>query len=642
MRSIVFITALISLAMVTACDDDGVRVGGVRPAECADVRPFSDSCDGLSRFVRTAGLLDTDGAALGVFARSGRVYIADGDNGLLVVDACDPALMTVLGRAPTPGSAMDVSVAGRYAYVACGRAGLAVVDVGDPMAPTVVGTVRGAGTALDVDVAGTHAYVADDAIGLMIYDVADPGDPVLRGAENTPGQARGVRVVGPVAYVADAVLGLRIVSVQDPASPWLVKSVRTPGDATDVDVVDGLAYVADGTAGLTIIDVSSIPDAAVRSRVDTADRALDVRVDGGVALVIDRDTGLLLYDVTLPDAPVLVAGHGGAGAGAVALSRDYAYVADGAGGLRVVDVRTSEPPPVLSEISPAGSQATTVITDGAMVYVGDAGFGLYVDEWTGGALSPRGSLALPDGANNALLYDGFLYVSGADNGVYIVDVGDPDRPVVVGMIPGTSNSIDIAIADSVCFTARGAQSPTVYSLRTQANPQAVSIVAVLRGVEVGRTFAYFLSVQGTLYVTTLTPPVALVWSIVTGRHPSDLVVRNDGAGNDVLCVALEADADGNPGVEVYSLADPRIPQLALRIDTSIPALRIAFAGDYLYVAGQGDGLEVFDIRDPMSPVPVGSYWRTQPIHSAAAVSGATLVAAGTAGLLALPAPCTTP
>ena len=65
-------------------------------------------------------------------------YIADGADGLRIVDVSDPQAPTAVGRCDTPGSASDVSVCWSYAYVADGDAGLQVVDVTDPAHPAIV------------------------------------------------------------------------------------------------------------------------------------------------------------------------------------------------------------------------------------------------------------------------------------------------------------------------------------------------------------------------------------------------------------------------------------------------------------------------------------------------------------------------
>jgi hypothetical protein len=70
----------------------------------------------------------------------GIVFVADGEGGLVVVDASDPQQMHAVGQCQTVDRAFGVDVAHGYAYVADGTAGLRVVDL-SPLTPTPTPTL---------------------------------------------------------------------------------------------------------------------------------------------------------------------------------------------------------------------------------------------------------------------------------------------------------------------------------------------------------------------------------------------------------------------------------------------------------------------------------------------------------------------
>lgn len=614
----------------------------------------ADGCTDLRNFIHTIGVINTDGDATAVALAGGTAYVADGEAGVLVVDACDAARPRVLSRITTDEAALDVAAWNGRLFVAT-AGGLEVFDVSDPGAPRRIGSVRGAGRyrSVAIDADRRLAFVADDVAGLVIYDIAVPQWPKVLGVENTTGEARDVSVQGNVAYVADAVVGLRIVSVQSPEAPWLIRAVETPGEGAAVTVWNRLALVADGPAGLTVIDVAAPNAAAVVGNLDSADYLQDVTVCDGVVFAAERSQGLLLYDLADPSSPRVAVRLPGEGrAVGVNVSAGVAFIAAGRAGLRVVDARTPSRAPESGRLLPLGGSANAVAAVGNRFYVADANIGLYSAEWRGDHFARLGDIHPGDAIHDLVLYEGFLYLCANDLGVLIVDPADPARPVIVGGIQGTAGAVDVALADSVIFTVRGGfSSPTIVDLRNQsAGPTGIRLrLGVTSAVAVGDAFAYFVQLQGRLFVVSRDPAVSdpVVRSQVTRGASTDIHVRDAVAGGGQRMFIASSRGSTDPetgqlysaGVEVYDLADPAFPEFVTLIQTAIPAERITFDGDIMYVAGEDDGLEILDVTDPFAPVAIGSYWRESEVRDVVAVPGATLLAAGDDGIIALPPPC---
>ena len=109
--------------------------------------------------------------------------------------------------------ALPILVSGTYAYVADGGDGLRIIDVSDPASPVEAGFYDTGDWVEGVAVSGAYAYVADLDDGLRVIDVSDPASPVGVGGYDTGGRAVGVVVSGTYAYVADGDDGLRIIDV---------------------------------------------------------------------------------------------------------------------------------------------------------------------------------------------------------------------------------------------------------------------------------------------------------------------------------------------------------------------------------------------------------------------------------------------
>ncbi|MDE0866505.1 MAG: GEVED domain-containing protein, partial [Rubripirellula sp.] len=197
--------------------------------------------------------------------------------------------------------AQSVVLVGTTAYVADGADGLRILDVTDLAAIVELG-VFDTTDAQSVVIDGTTAYVADGADGLRILDVTDPAAIVQLGVFDTTGDAQSVVLDGTTAYVADGADGLLVLDVSVSASPERVAVYETDGTAQHVTLsLDGTkAYVSDGSNGVVVIDVT-VPVLGNHASSDFLSQAV-LSADGNTAYVADGADGLRILDVTDPAA----------------------------------------------------------------------------------------------------------------------------------------------------------------------------------------------------------------------------------------------------------------------------------------------------------------------------------------------------
>ena len=300
------------------------------------------------------GSYDTAGHSLGLTLSSDgtKAYIADGRNGLVIVDISDPAHPTKLGLYDTAGASAGLALSndGTKAYVADDDNGLVIVDISDPVHPTKLGSYDTVGNAYDVTLSSdnTKAYVADWENGLVIIDVSNPAHPTKLGSYDTAGWSDGVALSsdGTKAYVADDDNGLVIVDISDPAHPTKLGSYDTAGWSAGVALSsDGTkAYIADSGNGLVIVDISNPAHATKLGSYDIDGahaHALDVTLssDGTKAYVAAEKGGLVIIDISDPAHPTELDSYN-RDIKDVTLSRDgtKAYLADG-NGLVIVDIK---------------------------------------------------------------------------------------------------------------------------------------------------------------------------------------------------------------------------------------------------------------------------------------------------------------
>ncbi|MDB4542027.1 tandem-95 repeat protein, partial [bacterium] len=402
-------------------------------------------------FVLKGSYRNGGGHAREVVVDGNYAYVADGQQGLTVVDVSDPESPTLAGNYDPYPDIGDVAISGGYAYLANQSGGVRVVSIADPSNPTEVFQYDTAGSAYGIDVSGNYAYVADGGSGLIVLDVSNPSAPVLVGSSNTTDFAHHVDVEGDHAYVADRAGGLQIVDISDPSSPQIVGSYSTQagsnwstGAAWDVKVEGDYAYVAAYGAGLIIVDVSNPANPVLKGSYSTdVSDARGVYVLSGKAYLAGSSSGLLVIDVTSPSSPVLVSTYDSTGSAmGVTAVGDYAYLADWGGGLKIVDTTYITDELALSfEPDASGSADITVTaTSGAdtvsdtfnvtIANVNDAprfdpGFGGgFFDEW-GFTIGEDASVGAVVGTVTATDVDGddltYNITGGNEGGLFTID-----------------------------------------------------------------------------------------------------------------------------------------------------------------------------------------------------------------------------
>lgn len=116
---------------------------------------------------RQIGSLDTPGNARGIAVKDGYLFVADGRNGLVVVDASDPVHMQLAATLALPGYANAVSRADSLVVVGCGDGGVQIVNVAVPTSPRRVAAIS-TPYAMGSLIAGRYIYACDRDQGLVV------------------------------------------------------------------------------------------------------------------------------------------------------------------------------------------------------------------------------------------------------------------------------------------------------------------------------------------------------------------------------------------------------------------------------------------------------------------------------------------
>ncbi len=498
---------------------------------------------------------------------SGTAYLVDPHIGVHVIDIADPKRPQVLQTVRCGDQAMGLAIASRWGYLACGQAGLAVIDLSQPREPVLKAELPTRRFARAVAIRGHHALVAERdqwVSGLWIVDIANPARPVDRGFLLTPGGADHIQVVDDAAFVLGASGSLWVVDVADPEHPTrlgraeLGQATNTiPGYAAAGEQSYGLwatndyLYVAQGERGLVIVDVRYRRRPLAFEPYDTPGQARDV-------VVIGR--------------------------------RPLGLVADGVGGLRVIDLASLAKP---SE--------------------------LYAYDESPGAI------------RDVAAGDGFLCLVSQVGGVWagskttldVVDLAQPGRPTLRSSLdlPGATRSVAAGPSARSASTCAVAQSPSISYERDRSGRVQVTYQGGLQLVDVATLAAPRVAAawHGAYLMNVAFGESVLYGAWLAGYFPQDTA-------------PLQQPANGLVVVD-----DRRLHALAEIGRLTVPGQPrwVAADGETVYLAAYEAGLHIISATEPKRPRLLGSLALADRARGVAVLAGVALVTTESQGLVAI-------
>jgi hypothetical protein len=308
-----------------------------------------------------------------VFIEGNTAYIGSGKR-LIILDISNKANPKKLGELPVLLNVTSIDVSGNYAYVTDGdlyaaaftpsSGWLHIIDKSIPGSPGEAALFCTKYQPQSVVVTGKYAYVGSGAHCLAsgfgcleILDISKPTSPQLKGSLDHGNIITDVYVSGKYAYYSYRYQssrpwnwgGIGIIDISLPASPQGVGGVTfdcCSGSAKSVQVSNGYAYVAHygnfrgkNIGSIEIVDVTDPGSPQWGLVYETPGTAEDVFISGNYAYIADGNGGLRMVNISKPFGPYEVAFYETPGkAQEVHAAGGYVYVADDTGGFLVLKV----------------------------------------------------------------------------------------------------------------------------------------------------------------------------------------------------------------------------------------------------------------------------------------------------------------
>lgn len=298
-------------------------------------------------------------------------FVATGNHGLAIVDLSEFRRPILLSELDLPGDATDVAadLTANIAVVASNAGGLHFINISDPLHPVLIRTLNVNASQVEISDGFVYATVGGQ---LRSFDevTGDQLQVVTPGGGTITGLARD----GTLLYTMDTGRLLRVIDTAG-LTMTLRGSLTLPHGAGKLTVSGGVAYaVASNSAGFdrggfATVDLSNPNSLALISGSDivspfvAADNAVAVNGSGLVLMVGTPNSAQVLHSLEVYDISDLTTTntllqrfvfpqepH------AVTIGAGIAFVADGAGGLQIVNYRAFD----AQGIAPTAFISTTV------------------------------------------------------------------------------------------------------------------------------------------------------------------------------------------------------------------------------------------------------------------------------------------
>jgi hypothetical protein len=494
-----------------------------------------------------------------------------------------------------------------------------------------------------VIVQGNYAYLAQ-GLGIDIVDISNPAAPLRVSGLAFQGEPQGFFISGSYLYATLYYKGLAIINISDPLNPVVVGSAdRALSYGARVFVSGNHAYVASvtggsGVSGLNIFDVSNPAAPVYKTQVNALCR--DVFVEGNRAYAA-CGANMAVYNMTDPLNPVLDAYYGTSADAvySITVANGRAYIGQGYNsgkkGLRVYNV-SNENPTLYSDLgllaTPSTVSRVALSGDNRYAYLGyqnTNAFAIADVSNFGTSQSIVSTYTITPGTGEyASLMDitvgggsAYLAVTGADEGLQIINVANPAAPAKTGGYRAPANTPQTFISGDRLYlmTHSGLW---VYRTTTSSTPTYLGkytgegIGGARRIFAVGnRVYALLQTTPRKVLVLDTTNPAAitLAGTYTTSRNFSGVSTLH--ASGDYLYLLTMT---GTPGsvqgfVEIINVA--AAPAKAGEYNFTGEGRAVWVAGGRAYIAyavtdASGNltekGIKILDVGQAASPALLGS------------------------------------
>jgi predicted esterase len=380
-------------------------------------------------------------------------------------------------------------------------------------------------------------------------------------------------------------------------------------------ISDKPGLIAGGEQHLQIIDFQSPDRLQISATIDAGGVCAGLAFADGILYVAAGTAGFKIYDLARPEAPVLLASLDTlANCESVTIDSSFAYIAAGAHS-HILDISHPSAPMYLGKIRGFGGYHKFLTIHQNAAYICDSEQGVQIIDITDPLRPVNVNLVTTGAQTTHLMFQGNLaYVATGFTGLRIMDFTDVQNPREVSLLdtPGQAlNSVLVTettdetsaahlfVADLTAGISRFEVTDPHHPEETggiSVRPPANAAYGVAYDLAIAENKAYLAYAENGLFIVDISRPEAphLIGSFATTGNFRDVVVKENFAYVADIKTGLRVLDVSRPNqiAEVYSIPNFRAQELA-QIENR------------LYLAAGDSGLIIFDLTHPAKPARTG-------------------------------------
>lgn len=297
------------------------------------------------------------------------IFTSCKDENDIIPDDNEPVVTigTIVSTVPMTGM-YDITASGQYAYAGLNQGGIGVINISNPSSAVLVNTLHPVGEIRKVMVQNNVLYAAAYDEGLYAYSLTDPANPTEILHFVPADEISNVYTNDQYIFAAGGISSNGYLGIHDKTTGNLIGSFsNSASDETDrgfqsICVSDNTLYAGTNGGYLYIIDISNPASPVQLSRYyhpGTAGHSPWLRgitVSGSTVFLSDWGAGFIAVDASIPTSPALLqaftSGTDGPEAYDAEIVGNTAYVANGWGGMLVINISNPTNMQLLYEVNP--------------------------------------------------------------------------------------------------------------------------------------------------------------------------------------------------------------------------------------------------------------------------------------------------